>query len=67
MCPRLTDSLHFSVNEKMNSVYDDVTLSELEHEDSTVTVLATFSNPGLQVILLNQSAHRMSRYLKQEC
>nr|AIW06455.1 putative isopenicillin-n-synthase [Ctenophora sp. N1 WRF-2014] len=39
-----------SVNEKMYSVHDDVVLSELEHEDSTVTILATFNNPGLQAL-----------------
>ena len=33
----------------MNSVYDGVALPELEHEDSTVTVLSTFNYTGLQV------------------
>nr|AIW06474.1 putative isopenicillin-n-synthase [Haeckelia rubra] len=39
-----------TTNEKMNSAFDNVTLSELEHEDSTVTVLATFNNTGLQAL-----------------
>nr|AIW06453.1 putative isopenicillin-n-synthase [Ctenophora sp. W WRF-2014] len=39
-----------SVNDKMFSTHDDVVLSELEHEDSTVTILATFTNPGLQAL-----------------
>ena len=34
----------------MYSDYDSVLLRELEHVDSTVTVLSTFNNPGLQVI-----------------
>jgi len=36
--------------ENMNSVYDGVALSELEHEDSTVTVLSTFNYTGLQAL-----------------
>nr|AIW06466.1 putative isopenicillin-n-synthase [Velamen paralellum] len=35
---------------KMNSKYDNVALSELEHEDSTVTVLTTFNYTGLQAL-----------------
>nr|AIW06451.1 putative isopenicillin-n-synthase [Bathyctena chuni] len=42
-----------SVNKNMYSRFDKTTLSELEHEDSTVTILATFSNPGLQALYEN--------------
>nr|AIW06457.1 putative isopenicillin-n-synthase [Bathocyroe fosteri] len=34
----------------MNSLHDNVTLSELEHEDSTVTILSTFNYTGLQAL-----------------
>ena len=37
------------INQNMKSEYDNVTLSELEHEDSTVTILTTFNCTGLQV------------------
>nr|AIW06473.1 putative isopenicillin-n-synthase [Beroe forskalii] len=39
-----------TVQEAMNSAVDNVTLSELEHEDSTVTILTTFNYTGLQVL-----------------
>nr|AIW06471.1 putative isopenicillin-n-synthase [Beroe abyssicola] len=38
----------------MNSEFDNVTLSELEHEDSTVTILSTFNYTGLQVLYQNK-------------
>jgi len=38
------------INSNMYSDYDNVLLRELEHVDSTVTVLSTFNNGGLQML-----------------
>ena len=50
--PAITAYL-FRRSQNMNSEYDNVTLSELEHEDSTVTILTTFNCTGLQVKLFS--------------
>nr|AIW06445.1 putative isopenicillin-n-synthase [Haeckelia rubra] len=42
------------INDNMYSDYDDTLLRELEHVDSTITVLSTFENPGLQVLYNDQ-------------
>nr|AIW06467.1 putative isopenicillin-n-synthase [Lampocteis cruentiventer] len=42
--------LRKSVTDETNSKYDKVPLTELEHEDSTVTILATFNYTGLQAL-----------------
>nr|AIW06462.1 putative isopenicillin-n-synthase [Dryodora glandiformis] len=42
--------LRKSSNPGSNSRHDNVTLTELEHEDSTVTILATFNYTGLQAL-----------------
>nr|AIW06432.1 putative isopenicillin-n-synthase [Bathocyroe fosteri] len=42
------------VNTNMYSDFDGVLLRELEHVDSTVTVLSTFDNTGLQALYKNQ-------------
>nr|AIW06441.1 putative isopenicillin-n-synthase [Lampocteis cruentiventer] len=41
-------------NKNMYSDFDGLLLRELEHIDSTVTVLSTFNNGGLQVLYKNQ-------------
>jgi len=42
------------INSNMYSDYDNVLLRELEHVDSTVTVLSTFNNGGLQMLHNNK-------------
>nr|AIW06475.1 putative isopenicillin-n-synthase [Ctenophora sp. C WRF-2014] len=42
------------INTNMYSDFDGVLLRELEHVDSTVTVLSTFNNSGLQMLYKNQ-------------
>jgi len=42
------------INSNMYSDYDNVLLRELEHVDSTVTVLSTFQNEGLQMLHNNK-------------
>merc|ERR1711939_270320 len=42
------------INSNMYSDYDNVLLRELEHVDSTVTVLSTFNNGGLQMLYNNK-------------
>ena len=54
-----------NMKQNMNSEFDNVTLSELEHEDSTVTILSTFNNTGLQVryVLLIFDVRRFRIYI----
>nr|AIW06426.1 putative isopenicillin-n-synthase [Bathyctena chuni] len=42
------------INSNMYSDFDGTLLRELEHIDSTVTVLSTFNNEGLEVLYKNQ-------------
>jgi len=42
------------INSNMYSDFDGTLLRELEHIDSTVTVLSTFNNAGLEVLYKNQ-------------
>nr|AIW06449.1 putative isopenicillin-n-synthase [Ctenophora sp. B WRF-2014] len=46
--------LRTSINKGTLSSHDDVLLTELEHVDSTVTVLSTFNNTGLQALYKGQ-------------
>ena len=50
----------------MYSDFDGTLLRELEHIDSTVTVLSTFNNAGLEVTSLNAAFHIVTSVLMPE-